>query len=229
MHSARPWRTTDRNSPETSADFLWLEQNLADVDPREAFTCIDRIDEAVSQDVYTNQLRFQVALAGKDFAKTMEYAKKVVDAEPDLVAPYWAVVYAAAQKGDFADAVAWLKKTKDVDPDEEYSVECSYSSPPNMPHSFIQEYLQFLKEKDRPAREDTFRTELSLSAWTRGICPVRERIREDSHAGSLFMHVHGLLHEVARCEQWPRNLSQVSYMTTPAALMIKCRGFLASS
>ncbi len=140
---------------DVSADFLRLEQNLADVDPKEAFTCIDRIDEAVSQDVYTNQLRSQVALAGKDFAKAMEYAKKVVDAEPDLVAPYWAVVYAAAQQGDFADAVAWLKKTKNVDPDKEYvgGVEL-FESPEYAAFIQSQEYLQFLKDKDSPAPEN---------------------------------------------------------------------------
>jgi hypothetical protein len=102
------------------ADFLWLEQGIDDADPQETLACIDRIDAAVNQDVYTNLLRSRAALAAKDFGKAIEYAKKVIDAEPSLVAPYWAAVYAAAQQGDFAEAVAWMRKVQEVDPNDEY-------------------------------------------------------------------------------------------------------------
>lgn len=131
------------------ADFLWLEQGIDDADPQETLACIDRIDAAVNQDVYTNLLRSRAAVAAKDFGKAIEYAKKVIDAEPSLVAPYWAAVYAAAQMGDFAEAVAWMRKVQEIDPDEAHDGKDQlFASPAYAAFVQSEELLQYLNSHD---------------------------------------------------------------------------------
>jgi tetratricopeptide (TPR) repeat protein len=141
-----------------SADLLLLRQGPVSDEPELAMACIRRIDDAVGGDIFLNVLRSKAALLRAEYAEAVSLARSVIDAEPDLVPAYWALIRALVREGNHAESVKWLRAADARRPlDEDACYAALLESPDSRKFIESAEYREFLAEKQTPGLHDAAR------------------------------------------------------------------------
>jgi len=88
-----------------SIDFLVLKKKYD-----EALGAVDRIERAVGDDPYLECVRGNIHRLRGDAARAKRCARRSIDREPDLAAPYWILLAVSLAEKDFAETARILGK-----------------------------------------------------------------------------------------------------------------------
>ncbi|MEW4567365.1 hypothetical protein AB1L88_05805 [Tautonia sp. JC769] len=91
-----------------SADLLMIDAHFLQKDFDAALASIDRLDRSIGGDAYLDVLRSSIHIERKDFDTAREAISRAIDAEPSLIAAYWALLGLTLTQEDYDETARML-------------------------------------------------------------------------------------------------------------------------
>jgi tetratricopeptide (TPR) repeat protein len=94
-------------------DLLTLDANISQQNFKQALAGIDRIDQSVGGDPYTNVMRANVYFAAEEYDDAARCARQAIEADGRLADAYWLLVTISMQQREFQRTAELLDEIRD--------------------------------------------------------------------------------------------------------------------